>query len=281
MGFISTRLARLHDKKQRRHPDSGILSGAEPRHLGAQDAERAVLFIHGFIATPNSFADLPDYVAARGWHVRAMLLPGHGTSPFDFQKVTGQELEDAVLQEVEQLKRRYATVVLVGHSMGGALATIAAAQSSPKGLILVAPYYSVTHRWYYMMRPETWARLASSVTPFICAPGTRQPIRQTTGKGKIILYKWIPLKSVPVAMALAEKARHEDTLRKINMPTLLIHSVNDTVTDPAASKKVYDVIPSPDKTAEWLTRSNHVVFWDYDRDQVKESVSRFLSRWES
>lgn len=272
--------AERYDRTLPRNPDTGILSGAEARTCGPEDTRKAILFVHGFIATPGSFSDLPEYVAERGWHVRAMLLPGHGTSPFDFQKTSPAALEEAVLKELDALQQRYDTVVILGHSMGAALATIAAAQKQPDGLILTAPYYAVTKQWYYILRPETWAGLVSPILHWVYRPQNMQPVNRAEARGEILSYNWIPSKGALTAMAVAGKARDDTILQKIAMPTLLIHSKNDTVADPAYAEAVYNRIPSKDKTLHWLLLSDHILFYDYDRETVKIQIAAFLKKWD-
>ena len=84
-----------------RNPETGILVDAEPFDLGPQDGDRAVLFVHGFVAAPNTFWELPARVAERGWRAKGILLPGHGTSPFDFEKTTADESGIAAYKTVE------------------------------------------------------------------------------------------------------------------------------------------------------------------------------------
>lgn len=268
----------MNDSRFPRDPKTGILHGAEARTLGPTDTDKAVLFVHGFIATPNSFADLPDHVAAQGWHVRVMLLPGHGTTPLDFQKTEPGDLEEAVQKELELLQERYSTVVLLGHSMGGALSTIIAARKQPQGLILVAPYFSIT-KFLDIFKVENLAIFATPLLKWLPKPQAMHQVNRRSIRSKLIMYNWIPMKGVHTAIALAEKAQQADTLSKLLMPVMMIHAAADKVTDPQSSKKVYKNLPTENKRYHELKKSNHVVFWDHDRDLVKEQVSTFLQQW--
>lgn len=280
MSLIASHLVRLNDRQQQRDAETGVLCGAEARRLGPENGDKAVLFVHGFIATPNSFSDLPDYVAAQGWHVYAMLLPGHGTSPFEFQKTTAEELEQAVLTELRTLQQHYATVVLLGHSMGGALSTIVAAQAAPQGLILVAPYYSIT-KFLGLLKVEALSSLVSPILQWLPKPQSMQQVRRKSSCSKIIMYNWIPMEGVHTARKIAEKARQEAVISKITMPVMVIHSDHDRVTDPLVSRKLFEQLPAQEKVFHRLSQSNHVVFWDYDREVVKEQVGDFLKQWDS
>lgn len=266
-----------YDATVARDPDTGIIAGGAPRVLGPAGSDRAVLFVHGFGGTPNNFADLPDQVAAAGWRVHAPLLPGHGTSPRDFEKTTTAELEQAVREELAALSEQYETVVLLGHSMGGALATLVAADAPGlDGLILMAPYYRITYQWYYILRPETWAGMLSPLLRWIYRSDAMQPVNRIEAREKIVSYSWIPTRAARTAMILAAKAEREQVLRDISAPVLLIHSRRDTVTDPRASEAAFELIGTENKRAVWLSTSNHIVFWDFERDRVAREVLGFL-----
>lgn len=265
-----------YERNVPRDPESGIIREAEPRELGPTNTKKAILMVHGFVGSPNNFNDLPDRVAASGWHVRVMLLPGHGTSPHDFEITSAGTLERAVLDEVNALRERFSTVVLMGHSMGGALATLVAAQCPVDGLILASPYYAVTHRWYYGLRPEIWARLLTPVVRWVYHSPKRQPVNRREVSEKIVAYHWIPAAGIRTAITLAAAARENQITDGITMPTLLIHSRNDSVTDPAVSEKVFGSFPSKRKTAVWLQDSDHIIFWDYDDKRVIDETLSFL-----
>ncbi len=267
-----------YDATVPRNPETGIILGAEPRELGPEDAPNAVLFVHGFSGTGNNYNDLPDRVAAAGWRARVMLLPGHGTSPFSFEKTTAGELLSAVIQELKVLRDRHKKVVLMGHSMGGALATLAAGQMPLDGLMLAAPYYSVTFKWYYLIPAEQWARLFSPMVRWIYSPAENQPVNRREVRSQILSYPWIPTRAFLTAMTLAEQARKLETLQRIHCPVLLLHSLKDNVTAPSSAAKAFGEIPSAQKRAVWLENSDHIIFWDYDQEQVAEETLAFLKQ---
>lgn len=273
--YANTLVARF-DEQAPRDSETGIMKGAEPRTLGPVNTDRAILFVHGFIGSPNNFCDLPDRVAATGWHVQVMLLPGHGTTPREFETTTAEELKQAVLDELAPLREKYKTLVLVGHSMGGALATIAASEAKLEGLILAAPYYRITSQWYYVLPAETLINTFSPLVRWVYRTSEMMPVNREEAKSKIVSYNWTPTAAGRMVLGLAEEARSPEVLKKIAMPTLLLHSRIDTVTDPIASLGVFDQLPTTAKRAVWLKTSDHIIFWDYERDKVAKEVLEFL-----
>lgn len=260
-------------------PETGIMRGAEPRDLNPESALGTVLFVHGFSGTPNNFAELPDAVAAAGWRARVMLLPGHGTDPKAFAATPKEALVDAVLGELRALAAADGPVVLAGHSMGGALVTLAAAREPElvRGLVLAAPYYAVTRRWYYGLKPETWLRLLGPVVPWVYSPQAMQPVRKREARPLIVSYNWIPTSAMFVANSIAEDAASPDTLARVTAPALLVHSRLDRVTSPPAAERAFGLLGSTEKRAVWLANSDHIIFWDYEAEVVEREVLAFLA----
>jgi carboxylesterase len=274
--IITNRLVTREDERAPRNPETGILLGAESRDLGAEDAGRAVLMVHGFIGAGNNFNDLPDRIAAEGWRVRIMRLPGHGTSPRDFEKVTEDDLYRAVREEFEALQAKYPHVVLLGHSMGGALCTLLAAEADVDGLVLGAPYFKVTHKWFYILPPEAWTTMTSPFMRWARKGKTFMQVNRKEVKDQIVAYRWTPMRGTKTLMKVGRNARNPELLGNVTCPVLLIHSPLDIAASPKAAAQAFDALGSADKRAVWLETSNHIIFWDYEREQVAEEIVAFL-----
>lgn len=281
MPFLgTTRRVQRDDARAPRNAATGILAGAAPRSIGPENAPGAVLFVHGFGGCGNNFHNLPDRVAAAGWRVRVMLLPGHGRSPLDFEATRADTLVQAVVQETQALRKAHETVVVLGHSMGGALATIAAGQAPPDALILGAPYFGITHHWFYLAPPERWIKTLSPFIHWVHADPSRQPVKRREISREIISYTWHSSRAGLTAMGIAARAAAPETLQAIMCPVLLLHSVQDAVASPDAARCVFNKIPSTWRRAVWLENSDHVIFWDHDREKVAGEMLAFLERIE-
>jgi carboxylesterase len=264
------------DRRALRNAESGILVGAEARDLGPADAPCAVLFVHGFVGAGNSFADLPNRLAAQGHFVRVMRLPGHGTSPLDLVPVNADDLLAAVREDVRTLKESHAQVVLVGHSMGATLAALIAAQDGVDGLILGAPYFGVTSRWYYGLKSETWIRLTRPALPWVYKGSLFVQVNRKEAKRSILSYRWIPREAGDALLDLGARVNKQETLSAITCPVLLLHAQGDIAACPKAAETALQKMAAIDKRITWLPRSNHHIFWDYDRELVMEEASSFL-----
>jgi carboxylesterase len=124
----------------------GVVIGGEGFVLDRSNAP-AVLLLHGGGDTPQTLRYLAGALHARGFHVAAPLLPGHGRSVRDFARVTADQLIDATHRSYHDLKTRHEWVAVIGLSMGGALAAnLAAGVPDLPALGLVAPYLGMPPR---------------------------------------------------------------------------------------------------------------------------------------
>lgn len=86
-----------------------------------ENANVAVLFIHGIVGTPNHFnAFLP--LVPDTFSVYNMLLDGHGKGVKDFSRTSMKKWETQVASVVEQLSLTHKKIYIVAHSLGTLLA---------------------------------------------------------------------------------------------------------------------------------------------------------------
>jgi carboxylesterase len=264
-----------------RDPLTGVIRGAEAVTLAPQGADprtsgTAVLMIHGFLAARSDFADLGERLARRGFTVRLMRLPGHGTIPPDLEFLPDGALFQAVHQEYLKLRAGHRRVCVVGFSMGGALATLLASMEPVDRLVLAAPYYGVSYKWYYVLPPETWNTLIGWAVPYLKKSERFTRINDRSQVRKFFRYQTVPTGGVRQLVALGKAARRPETLRKVTCPVLLLHAEGDEAASAKAARKAFEQLGSPRKEAVWFQKSNHIIFWDYDRDEVKRRVEEFL-----
>lgn len=116
---------------------------------GAQ--QKAVLLIHGFPGTPADMRPVAEILHRAGWAVQALLLPGFGPQIGTIHKKRYEDWIAAVCEALRDLQARYPHVILIGYSMGGALSIRAAAEISPSGLVLLAPFWRLDHMLWKLL----------------------------------------------------------------------------------------------------------------------------------
>lgn len=270
--YIAHSMQKSYDNIER-DPDTGIMKGAEPIFLEGKGSG-AVLLIHGFIATPADFGRLPHLLNDAGWTVYAPLLPGHGTDPRDFSKTTPDELIDFTKNAYINLRKKHKKVVVIGHSMGGALAVITAADSDVDRLVLLAPYFKIAHQWYYLLPTEIIHKIAAPFIPYVYRPLMFKQLNKKESIPYIIDYDYVSLKGGKTAMDIGKRAH--SVAYKLNIPVLFIHSKKDKATDYSAARKVASQLP--EKTTRFVTlhKSNHIILWDYEAALVEAEILKFI-----
>jgi carboxylesterase len=102
-------------------------------------AEHAVVCLHGYTGYPGELALPAQLLYQSGCDVFVPRYPGHGTSGSDFLTTGKRDWITAAEDTLRRAVNAYATVSLIGHSMGGAIAIILANQFSIKQVVLYAP----------------------------------------------------------------------------------------------------------------------------------------------
>src|SRR5512140_2254169 len=127
--------------------------GDEDRSFRWSAGEPAALLLHGFPGTPAEMRPLGTALKERGWTVHGLMLPGMGADIATLEQRSFQDWSAAANQAMAQLKRRHAVVLLIGYSMGGALALHTALEQRPAGLVLLAPFWSFGEGWLRILWP--------------------------------------------------------------------------------------------------------------------------------
>lgn len=117
------------------------------------DARFGVLLLHGYSDSPYSLRAIGETLLARGGHVLALRIPGHGTAPSALRTVMAEDMNAAVTLAVNHLHAQLPDkpIIIVGYSNGAALAlhhTFAASLGDspvrPAGLVLISPEIGIS-----------------------------------------------------------------------------------------------------------------------------------------
>lgn len=147
-----------------------------------------LLLVHGFTGAKEDFADFLDGFADRGWHVVAPDLRGHGASdqPAEEDAYSLAHMTDDVLALVDALG--WERFDLLGHSMGGMVAQLAALREPERlrSLVLMdtAPGpspglpTSVRDHLVGVARTEGVDALAATIAELTSAAGVLRPAEE-------------------------------------------------------------------------------------------------------
>lgn len=69
----------------------------------------------------------------------------------------------------------------------------------------------------------------------------------------------------------------QQNLSRISIPFLILHGTSDTITDPEASKKLYESSPSTDKSIKLYPGYLHDLLFEPERDDIAKEIINWLT----
>jgi len=233
-------------------------------------ADVGCLLVHGFNGGAYDMQELAAYLEARGVVTNNMLLPGHGTHVWAMGTVTWKDWVAGVLAGYDAVWARARRVVLIGHSLGGALVLYVAARRPVDGVVaLCAPLHMQPGlallvgmaRWLLPYLPIVHQDIADPVARRAYATGAQGYAWTSLGAAHHI-FRFLP--------------HLEAALPRVTVPALIVTARQDHVVPPADSREIYRRIGSTQKEFLELPRSSHIVMKDYDQAELFARVGRFI-----
>ncbi|WP_131863842.1 alpha/beta hydrolase [Biostraticola tofi] len=196
----------------------------QPREWRPQGQPKGgMLLIHGLGDSPYSFSDIGPVLAAKGYLVRTLLLPGHGTKPEDLMAVSLEDWHQLIQRQTDIMRREVPHVWLGGFSTGANLATKYAVQHHEiAGLILFSPAFSARNQLVWLtpwLRPfKDWLRKPDGSRPL----QTSVRYMNTPTNGFALFYR--------TSRQAKSQLRHAGHYAK---PVMIITVAHDSVLDTA------------------------------------------------
>lgn len=179
-----------------------------------------ILLVHGLGDSPWSFHDIGAVLAAHGYLVRAILLPGHGTQPEDMLKVTLEEWRQVVETQVNTLRGEVEQVFLGGFSTGANLVLDQAYRTdNVAGLLLFSPAFRSNSTYDWLTPWISWAR------PWLREPDGVRPMQNT------VRYMMVPTNGFAQFYRSSSQARRVLRHAPFDKPVFMVVAKNDSVLD--------------------------------------------------
>ncbi len=244
-----------------------ILPGAEPFLLPG--GPHGVLLIHGFTGLPAELLLMGKRLQERGFTVLGVRLAGHGTTAEDMSHMTDEDWMDSVRDGYAILSGCTERVSAVGHSMGGLLALLLAAEENIARVVsLAAPVFIAEERGIRFLPPR-------EVSEGLFVPKARRKIQ---GVPPVVnhTYRKMPLISVHEMLDAIERLKK--SLPKVDAPVLILHSREDHTAAPESAEYIYHHISSAEKEIFWLEGYGHLLPLEDCRETVFERTAAFLQK---
>jgi carboxylesterase len=245
-----------------------------PFELGSGDD--ACLLLHGFTGSPWDVRPLGERLAERGYYVRAIRLPGHGSTPLAMAQVTHRDWEQAAEEALFSLQH-FRHVFLGGLSMGALLALLLAARHHERvhGVAALAPAMRFREpRMKLLERLQRWPVL-ELVKPFVEKTGT--DIEDPDARAEAPILPSFPVVRLRDVFHLQRSAR--EALPLVRSPVLIAAADRDRVVLPEGARELArGLVSAPAVRFIRLTEGAHIVTRDRARELVAAEVGEFFER---
>lgn len=225
--------------------------------------KKAILLIHGFAGSPFDYGNLAnDLELFSNYKVFTYTLPGHNKLIID--DVTREDWINKSEYQIEKLiNNGYKEIYIIGHSMGGVIASyLASKYKEVKKLVLAAPAFQ-----YFKFKNDKIDILESiKVVPNLFKEYDKEDVIAR-------LFK-VPISTVKEFVLLVRE--HHNDIKSIKCPTLIIHGSKDEVVPSTSSDYVYDNIGSISVVLAEFDNLTHDLFINDRYDDVKNVITNYL-----
>lgn len=262
---------------------------SEPKHqpFTIGSGRLGALLIHGFPGTPAEMRPLAARLAAADFTVYGPLLPGFGPDIPHLGETDRATWLAAVRDQWTRVRRRHDQAVLVGFSMGAALAIHTAVEQPPQALVLLAPFWQLGG-WEAKALPLL-KYVFRKIRPFAKAdfsdPAVRKQMYEIAPEIDLdnpetqeALRQQIVLPTVVVDEVRRLGAASYDLAPQLASPTLVLQGQDDNTVQPAATRRLLAQVGGTLTYHEFpgdhaFVKMSQAASYDFAGD-----VLRFLSR---
>jgi carboxylesterase len=231
---------------------------------------KSVLLIHGFTACPFEMRELGETLYHQGDNVFGVRLAGHGTSASDFAASNRIDWLNSARHGLAVAALFGRETVVIGESMGGALAVLLARNypTQVARLILCAPCFQIK---------DLRAKFTSF--PLVQKLISQQDMGIPPNGWEAYWYRFIPTTAVAQLVAVAREARRVGP--EITAPVLIIQAANDQMVQPRGAQNFFHSLTRLTAEQKRLIRfanGHHNLTIDFNprKDEVFQWVSEFI-----
>ena len=220
----------------------------KPVHYKGNDC--GILLIHGFTGSCAHMRPLADDLAARGYTVRTINLPGHALTEADMAKATWQQWLHAAKQAAYEMMQEVRVFTVAGLSMGGVLALLVAEQMKVDACVPISAPTAVKNPGL------PFSRIAAPFYPRISwGPATDRHIY--IDKAYDFGYSGFPTAKGADLNRLIKMANRN--LFNIQCPILAVQSDADETIWEGSADRILREVSSKVRRKLWLHSMPHVV----------------------
>lgn len=249
------------------------------------ESRAAIVLVHGLKDHSARYDYVGGWLAGRGYAVYAPDLRGHGESERErfFVETFDEYVEDLeVFMGRIREREEGRPLFLLGHSMGGAVASLFVLDRRPdlQGLVLIAPALEPTDDVSPIL---IW--LSGFISRFFPrAPVTKVDVRALSHLPAVVeAARKDPLSNERPAPArtgyeiLRAMRRIRDRAAEISVPLLVMHGTEDHLTNPRGSEILFERAGSREKDIKLYKGLYHEILNEPEKEEVLEDIVRWMN----
>jgi len=235
------------------------------------------LLVHGLSSTPQEMRGFGRFLAERGHSTLAIRLPGHATRPSAMTRSRWPDWLAAVEDGYHLLQASSQQVVLLGLSLGGALALLASRSLPAAGVVAMSTPYEVPPqpRLRFLRHLLPPLKLLSPVLRFVPKPPPLD-YQDRDAARQHMSYGVMPVRGVIEIAELLGELRAQ--LPNLRVPVLVMHSRDDGGVSPQNASALYERLGSAQKEIRWIEGSGHVMTVEPARHLVFAHAAQFIEK---
>lgn len=226
---------------------------------------KAILLIHGFAGGNYDYGELGnDLEMFRSFDVYTFTLPGH--DKMVISHVTREDWIQKAKTQIEKLiNNGYHEIYVIGHSMGGVIASYLASEyKEVKKLVLAAPAF----RYFSFKNDKLDVVQSLKKVPKL--------FKEYPGEEILSRFFKIPIPTIKEFMKLVEE--HNNDIKNITCPTLILWGTNDEIVPKDSVNYVFNNISSKSVTLYEIKTLTHDLFINDRYEEVRKIVTTFLRK---
>lgn len=226
----------------------------QPFALTDEGHDTGALLVHGFTGSPDDMRAVADEVYAHGIDAHVLLLPGMASDIGRLNEMTGAIWREAVGAKWREIGERYERTVLIGYSLGGALALLAALERLPDLLVLIAPLSRIADRRAVLL--PVIKHVVRSVRPYGGIDWTDRRVHAWFDAVRPSMRTRDPVNQDVLSRSAVYGTRMLDEMRRllidvrrrapeITVPTVVIQGVDDRIVLPRDTHRLVARLGGP------------------------------------
>ncbi len=246
--------------------------------------QHLVILVPGLNGGGLELGQLPQFLTEQGKAIRVLEIDGYTFGKNATKWTYWLQQFHRILDEE---KVKYASISIVGISMGSTLALAVATQRDDiSSLVLLSPvlkydgwsvpWYYPMLRIFYLLGFRRWRYFERE--PFgVKNPDLRRRIAERFKSSDLSEVGAISITAHHLYQAICLKNYTKNNLFEVTTSTLIVQSVEDDTCSVWSAEKILEEISSELRRIIWLGNSYHIVTVDNERETVLNEVSRFLN----